>query len=61
MIKSGRKSVVSRQAPGDQDIQRDRQNLSPFWIFSILLVPRLLAAQYSIIGDCDEGIASENR
>jgi hypothetical protein len=31
--------------------------LSPYFIFSILLVPRLLAAQYSIIGDCDEGIA----
>ena len=24
-------------------------------IFSLLLVPRLLAAQYSIVGDCDEG------
>jgi Alg9-like mannosyltransferase family len=27
----------------------------PFvFVFSILLIPRLLAAQYSIIGDCDE-------
>ena len=30
--------------------------LSPSFIFAILLIPRLAAAQYSIIGDCDEGI-----
>lgn len=30
--------------------------LSPLFVLSVLLVPRLLAARYSIIGDCDEGI-----
>jgi Alg9-like mannosyltransferase family len=29
--------------------------LSPYLVFAVLVVPRLLAAQYSIIGDCDEG------
>jgi alpha-1,2-mannosyltransferase len=29
--------------------------LSPLLLFSVLLVPRLLAARYSVIGDCDEG------
>ena len=31
--------------------------LPSYFIFSVLLVPRLLAAQYSILGDCDEGRA----
>jgi hypothetical protein len=35
--------------------EEKEQALSPYLIFAILLVPRLLAAQYSIIGDCDEG------
>ena len=30
--------------------------LSPPFVFAILLIPRLVAARYSIIGDCDEGI-----
>jgi hypothetical protein len=30
--------------------------LSPLFVLSVLLVPRLLAARYSVIGDCDEGI-----
>ena len=29
--------------------------ISPLFVFSLLLVPRLLAARYSVIGDCDEG------
>jgi len=29
--------------------------VSPWMIFALLLVPRLLAAQHSTIGDCDEG------
>lgn len=43
----GREDRSSRQ-------ETDR-SISIYWIFSILLVPRLLAAQYAIIGDCDEG------
>jgi hypothetical protein len=34
--------------------------LSPYFVFSILLIPRLLAAQFSIIGDCDEGNTIKN-
>jgi hypothetical protein len=34
--------------------------LSPYFVFSILLIPRLLAAQFSIIGDCDEGETDKN-
>jgi hypothetical protein len=39
------------QSKGKRD-----QILSPIFVFSVLLLPRLLAAQYSIIGDCDEGV-----
>jgi len=37
--------------------------VSPWMIFALLLVPRLLAAQHSTIGDCDEGtsIAAHRR
>ena len=35
--------------------RNDKKSLSPYLIFAILAIPRLLAAQYSIIGDCDEG------
>jgi|SRR5579862_6297585 len=35
--------------------------LSALFIFSLLLLPRLLAAQYSLIGDCDEGNGSRWR
>jgi alpha-1,2-mannosyltransferase len=55
-IASNRKA---RQAPEEAVVQQQTQNISPYWIFSIILVPRLLAAQYSIIGDCDEGIPSQ--
>jgi hypothetical protein len=41
----------------DPPPQHNTEAVSPYVIFSILLIPRLLAAQYSIIGDCDEGIA----
>jgi len=34
--------------------------VSPYVVFSILLIPRLLAAQFSIIGDCDEGKTNKN-
>jgi hypothetical protein len=39
------------QSKGKRD-----QILSPIFVFSVLILPRLLAAQYSIIGDCDEGV-----
>jgi hypothetical protein len=41
--------------------EKECRALSPYLIFSILLVPRLVAAQYSIIGDCDEGTSSQRR
>jgi len=50
--------VVGPQAQVDKMNKKAPRILSPSIIFSILLVPRLLAAQYSIIGDCDEGIES---
>lgn len=50
------KNAVSHPVPEESIQQGQLHDISPYWIFSILLVPRLLAAQYSIIGDCDEGI-----
>jgi hypothetical protein len=32
--------------------------VSPWVLFAVLVVPRLLAAPLSVIGDCDEGIHS---
>src|SRR5271155_2164826 len=55
------KDAVSCQAPREPMSEHHTQNVSPYWLFSILLVPRLLAAQFSIIGDCDEGNVSPNR
>jgi len=50
--------AIGQQAQVNKTNKQVSRILSPSIIFSILLVPRLLAAQYSIIGDCDEGIES---
>ena len=40
--------------PNGIGLAREKECLPFIFIFSILLIPRLLAAQYSIVGDCDE-------
>lgn len=46
--KTARATAGRRSAEGASPV-------SAWVIFALLLVPRLLAAQHSIIGDCDEG------
>ena len=48
--------VVDQQTQVNKTNKKRPGMLSPSFIFAILLIPRLLAAQYSIIGDCDEGM-----
>ena len=48
--------VIDEQTQVNETNKKGPGILSPSFIFAILLIPRLAAAQYSIIGDCDEGI-----
>jgi hypothetical protein len=56
MIVSETQTNVLQPEKTQPPIRYQKEALSPYIIFSVLLIPRLLAAQYSIIGDCDEGI-----
>jgi alpha-1,2-mannosyltransferase len=47
--------MITKDKDNNQVVEFKDRILSPLFAFSLLLVPRLLAAQYAIIGDCDEG------
>lgn len=47
--------IMNRKTQVNKTNEKRSGMLSPLFIFAILLIPRLVAAKYSIIGDCDEG------